>query len=105
MASDVMKCLARGTLSTATLTTVYTVPVGKRATIRTIDIANIHTASVSLGATFADVTAATGWAVPAAPDGTSFDGTEVLEAGETIKLIAGVASKLSYHINGVETTL
>lgn len=101
--ADEMKCLARGT-ATNSLATVYTVPAGKRTTVRTLDVFNTHTASVGFNLSLGGVVQTSGWVIGTL-DGVNGEGYDVLEAGETIQLSGSVTGVLKYHINGVESDI
>lgn len=103
MATDTVKTV-RGTLSNA-LSTLYTVPALTTAVLKRIDCENTHaTLSQGVQLTIAGTALfpAPGQVI-AALDGGTFEGTENLNAGETVRMAATTNGYVTYSLTVVET--
>ena len=95
------KSLARGKLP-AVKTALYTVPVGKKAIIKSLTLVNISGATRTVNLYIEDE-----WITPfdfqlGATYRTLDDAVHPMGAGEAVQGDADVADSVSYHIDGVE---
>lgn len=106
--ADSLKRMCGPALLNSTVSTFYTVPAATKAVVRSIHVNNTGSANYtfSLGINGTPTTVAnaffTNHSVPA---NGSFDwsGNLVLNAGETLQLLASTASFLTVTISGVES--
>lgn len=92
--------LVRSTVA-ATLDTFYTVPSGKTTQLWKIDIANADSAARTITLNLGGVAILSGYSL-AANSSYSWEGPQVIHAGDTIQAQASTAGVLTLHISGAE---
>jgi hypothetical protein len=100
---NVIKPLARTTLTTTTSTTLYTVPSVTTTVITSIVVSNITSSAATVTLSLNDVAILSGVSIPA-NSASVIDLKQALTADQTIKGGAGTGSALTIHITGVEIT-
>lgn len=98
---NTIKPLSRTFLTTASSTTLYTVPSATTTVITNIILTNTTASSIGTTLLFNDVSLLSGVAV-SANSATTIDLKQALNASQTIKGGCGTASAINIHITGVE---
>jgi hypothetical protein len=100
---NVIKPLARTTLTTTTSTTLYTVPSSTTTIITNIVVTNITGSDTTVTLSLNDVAILSGTTIPA-NTASVIDLKQALNTTEIIKGGAATGSALTIHITGVEIT-
>lgn len=100
--STVAKRLYKGTAGT-TSTTAYTVPAGTTTIVKNIILTNKTTSSATITVIIAGAEVIYQYEVTA-KDTVTIDLSTVMNATETIMLLAGTASTINVYISGIEVT-